>query len=130
MLGIIGRPFEKEHYELNGLISSNLFSFIHRSDAFEVGNNKKALHETEKVLKKTPNLRCARALKGLALMRLSKNEESNAIINQIVGEKPSDEATMQVLSYIYKEMEECKSELSEFFLLINQQNQSFYANND
>ncbi|XP_031637101.1 phagocyte signaling-impaired protein [Contarinia nasturtii] len=75
-------------------------------DSFEVGNNKKALHETEKVLKKTPNLRCARALKGLALMRLGKTEESNAIINQIVAEKPSDEATMQVLSYIYKEMEE------------------------
>lgn len=77
-------------------------------DSFEVGNNKKALHETEKVLKKTPNLRCARALKGLALMRLGKNDESNAIINQIVAEKPSDDATLQVLSYIYKEMEECK----------------------
>lgn len=43
-------------------------------------------------------------------MRLGKNEESNAIINQIVAEKPSDDATMQVLSYIYKEMEECKLE--------------------
>lgn len=76
-------------------------------DSFEVGNNKKALHETEKVLKKQPNLRCARALKGLALMRLGKNEESNAIINQIVSEKPNDDATLQVLSYIYKEIEEC-----------------------
>lgn len=82
--------------------------FVPNLDSFEVGNNKKALHETEKVLKKTPNLRCARALKGLALMRLGKNEESNAIINQIVAEKPSDDATLQVLSYIYKEMEECK----------------------
>ena len=85
-----------------------LILFIIFPDSFEVGNNKKALHETEKVLKKTPNLRCARALKGLALMRLGKNEESNAIINQIVAEKPSDDATMQVLSYIYKEMEECE----------------------
>lgn len=74
-----------------------------------MGNNKKALHETEKVLKKQPNLRCARALKGLALMRLGKNEESNTIINQIVSEKPNDDATLQVLSYIYKEMEECMS---------------------
>lgn len=42
-------------------------------------------------------------------MRLGKNEESNAIINQIITEKPSDDGTLQVLSYIYKEMEECKS---------------------
>lgn len=73
-----------------------------------MGNNKKALHETEKLLKKIPNLRCARALKGLALMRLGKNEESNAIINQIVNEKPNDDSTLQVLSFIYKEMEECE----------------------
>lgn len=79
-----------------------------RLDSFEVGNNKKALHETEKVLKKQPHLRCARALKGLALMRLGKNEESNTIINQIVSEKPNDDATLQVLSFIYKEMEECE----------------------
>lgn len=77
-------------------------------DSFEVGNNKKALHEAEKVLKKTPNLRCAKALKGLALLRLGKTEESNAIIDKIVAEKPADESTLQVLSFIYKEIEECK----------------------
>lgn len=78
------------------------------TDAFEVYNNKKALHEAEKVLKKTPTLRCAKALKGLALLRLGKNEESNAIIDHIVAERPCDEATLQVLSFIYKETEQCK----------------------
>lgn len=74
-----------------------------------MGNNKKALHEAEKVLKKTPNLRCAKALKGLALLRLGKTDESNAIIDKIVAEKPADDSTLQVLSFIYKENEECKS---------------------
>lgn len=78
------------------------------ADSFEVGNNKKALHEAEKVLKKTPNLRCAKALKGLALLRLGKTDESNAIIDKIVAEKPADDSTLQVLSFIYKEIEECK----------------------
>lgn len=77
-------------------------------DSFEVGNNKKALHEAEKVLKKTPSLRCAKALKGLALLRLGKTEESNAIIDQIVTEKPSDDSTLQVLCFIFKDLEECK----------------------
>lgn len=97
----------------NRTFSPKNFVFL---DSFEVGNNKKALHETEKVLKKQPNLRCARALKGLALMRLGKNEESNAIINQIVSEKPNDDATLQVLSFIYKEMEECTYELPAAFI--------------
>lgn len=77
-------------------------------DSFEVNNNKKALHEAEKVLKKSPNLRCAKALKGLALFRMGRGEESHSIINQIVEEKPFDDATLQVLSFIYKEQEQCK----------------------
>lgn len=79
------------------------FQFL---DSFEIGNNKKALHEAEKVLKKSPKLRCAKALKGLALMRLGKIDESNAIIDQIVSEKPSDDSTLQVLSFIFKETNE------------------------
>lgn len=85
------------------------------TDSFEVGNNKKALHEAEKVLKKSPNLRCAKALKGLALMRLGKIDESNAIIDQIVSEKPSDESTLQVLSFIFKETNEGKIECKSVF---------------
>lgn len=88
--------------------SNDKSATIFSADSFEVGNNKKALHEAEKVLKKTPNLRCAKALKGLALLRLGKTDESNAIIDKIVAEKPADDSTLQVLSFIYKEIEECK----------------------
>lgn len=82
--------------------------FLVFADSFEVGNNKKALHEAEKVLKKTPQLRCAKALKGLALLRMGRDDESHTIINQIAAEKPFDDATLQVLSFIYKEQEQCK----------------------
>lgn len=77
-----------------------------------MGNNKKALHEAEKVLKKSPNMRCAKALKGLALFRMGRDDESHAIINQIVSEKPFDDATLQVLSFIFKEQEQCKNLLN------------------
>lgn len=82
------------------------FQLISFLDAFDVGNNKKALHEADKVLKKTPHLRCAKALKGLALLRLGKKDESDSYIDQVVAEKPTDETTLQVLSYIFKETED------------------------
>lgn len=40
---------------------SILFPFL--IDNLEVGNNRKALQESEKLLRKHPNLLCARALK-------------------------------------------------------------------
>lgn len=73
----------------------------------EVGNNRKALQETEKVLKKHPNLLCARALKGLALLRLGRYEESRGFLQAVADEKPIDDATLQVLSFCYKELEQC-----------------------
>lgn len=71
---------------------------------------KKALHEAEKVLKKTPNMQTGRALKGIALMRLGRTDESSAIIDQIMTEKPIDTATLNVLSYIFKETDNCKAQ--------------------
>ncbi|XP_055382876.1 phagocyte signaling-impaired protein [Condylostylus longicornis] len=75
-------------------------------DSLEVGNNKKALQEVEKLLKKSPTLTCAHALKALALLRLGREDESNAILKTITLEKTSDDATMQVLSFCYREMEQ------------------------
>ncbi|XP_055848195.1 phagocyte signaling-impaired protein [Episyrphus balteatus] len=75
-------------------------------DSLEVGNNKKALQEAEKLLKKQPSLICAQALKALALLRLGKYEESNTLLKNISQEKPTDDSTLQVLSFCYKEMEQ------------------------
>ncbi|ALC47317.1 psidin [Drosophila busckii] len=75
-------------------------------DNLEVGNNRKALQESEKLLKKHPSLMCARALKGLALLRLGRYEESHGCLQAVAEEKPVDDSTLQVLSFCYREMEQ------------------------
>ncbi|XP_014088725.1 phagocyte signaling-impaired protein isoform X1 [Bactrocera oleae] len=75
-------------------------------DSLEVGNNRKALQETEKLLKKHPNMWCARALKALALLRLGRYEESQIVLKTVSNEKPVDDPTLQVLSFCYKELEQ------------------------
>ncbi|XP_036322766.1 LOW QUALITY PROTEIN: phagocyte signaling-impaired protein [Rhagoletis pomonella] len=75
-------------------------------DSLEVGNNRKALQETEKLLKKHPNMWCARALKALALLRLGRYDESQVMLRTVSSEKPVDDPTLQVLSFCYKELEQ------------------------
>lgn len=78
------------------------------SDHIDLGNNKKALQEVEKVLKKTPKLQNGRALKALSLIRLGREKESQVIIDELENENVADEATLQVMTYFYKETEQCK----------------------
>lgn len=85
------------------------------ADSIEVGNNKKALQEADKVLKKSPGIQCARALKALALLRIGRDEEAQPIVNQIANEKPFDEQTLQVMSFCYKEQEQCEYAIFIFF---------------
>ncbi|XP_060533516.1 phagocyte signaling-impaired protein [Cylas formicarius] len=75
-------------------------------DWLDAGNNKKALQECEKVLKKTPNLHCAKALKALTLLRMGKESESNGILDALVSDKPTDEATLQAMTLCYREMQQ------------------------
>nr|XP_027237178.1 N-alpha-acetyltransferase 25, NatB auxiliary subunit-like isoform X1 [Penaeus vannamei] len=70
----------------------------------DTGNNKKAVQEAEKVLRKQPNLHCARVLKGLALLRVSRREECEAVISTVIKESPTDEATLQALTICFREM--------------------------
>lgn len=72
-----------------------------------MGNNKKALQEVEKVLKKTPNLKTGLALKALALIRLGREKESQQIINELEKD-PEDDSTLQVMTYCYRELDQCK----------------------
>ncbi|XP_056635137.1 phagocyte signaling-impaired protein [Diorhabda sublineata] len=75
-------------------------------DWLDIGNNKKALQECEKVLKKTPNLQCAKALKALTLHRLGKETECNTILDLLTEEVPSDDATLQAMALCYREMQQ------------------------
>ena len=52
-------------------------------DWLDNGNNKKALQEADKVLKKQPDFQCCRVLKCLALIRLGKEGEAESILNKV-----------------------------------------------
>lgn len=73
-------------------------------DLLENGNNRKAINEADKVLKKQPNLLCAKALKALALLRTGKEAESTEILESIRKEKPSDDATLQGMNMCYSDL--------------------------
>lgn len=78
------------------------------ADAIDIGNNKKALQEVEKVLKKTPNLKTAIALKSLALIRLGREKESQTLIEELEKSEPDDDSTLQVMTYCYRELDHRK----------------------
>ncbi|KAJ8964378.1 hypothetical protein NQ314_004943 [Rhamnusium bicolor] len=79
---------------------------IKKIDWLDSGNNKKALQECEKVLKKTPNLHCAKALKALTLHRMGKENESKTMLDALTKEQPTDDATLQAMTLCYREMQE------------------------
>lgn len=76
------------------------------SDWLDIGNNKKALQECDKVLKKTPNLQCAKALKALTLHRMGKESEAANILDALTAERPTDDATLQAMTLCYRELQQ------------------------
>lgn len=72
------------------------------TDWLDTGNNKKALQEAEKVLKKQPNFLCAKVLKALALQRLGREVECEEILEKVCQEVPTDEATLQAITICYR----------------------------
>lgn len=90
------------------MFSGNVFEINFISDWLDNGNNKKALQECDKVLKKTPNSLCAKALKALAWYRLGKENDCKLLLDNLVSAKPVDDATLQAMMLCYREMQECK----------------------
>uniref|UniRef100_A0A1B6HRG4 N-terminal acetyltransferase B complex subunit MDM20 homolog n=1 Tax=Homalodisca liturata TaxID=320908 RepID=A0A1B6HRG4_9HEMI len=68
------------------------------------GNNKKALQEAEKVLKKQPNFQCAKVLKALALLRLGKEIECQQLLESIRKDLQCDDSTLSAMTICYREM--------------------------
>lgn len=85
-----------------------MIPFVLVADWLDNGNNKKALQEAEKVLKKSPTLQAARALKALALFRLGKGPEAHTVLEALAKEKPSDDSTLQAMTISYRESQQCK----------------------
>ncbi|ESO95376.1 hypothetical protein LOTGIDRAFT_215027 [Lottia gigantea] len=73
-------------------------------DNLDNGNNKKAVQEAEKVLKKQKDFQCAKVLKALALLRLGRQEESSVILQEVHSQHPTDDATLQAMSICYREV--------------------------
>ncbi|XP_062615343.1 N-alpha-acetyltransferase 25, NatB auxiliary subunit-like [Saccostrea cucullata] len=73
-------------------------------DCLDNGNNKKAIQEAEKALKKHKYFQCAKVLKALALLRLGRHDESTVILDEIHSQHPTDEATLQAMAICYREL--------------------------
>ena len=73
------------------------------------GNNKKALQEADKVLKKQPNFDCCKALKSLALIRLSREDDASPILDSILEQGTTDEGALQAMNIAYRELHQSKT---------------------
>ena len=60
-------------------------------DWLDNGNNKKALQEAEKVLKKQPDFQCCKVLKSLALLRLGRENEAQPVLDSVLNEGSTDD---------------------------------------
>ncbi|XP_022902804.2 phagocyte signaling-impaired protein [Onthophagus taurus] len=98
-------------------------------DWLDNGMHKKALQECDKVLKKTPYLQCAKALKAVALLRLGKAGDSKVILEALVNECPTDDATLQAISICYKESNEFENicKLYEAALKVDKTSEELYT---
>ncbi|GAB1608194.1 N-alpha-acetyltransferase 25, NatB auxiliary subunit-like [Argonauta hians] len=72
-------------------------------ECLDLGNNKKAIQEADKLLKKQRDNQCAKVLKALALLNLGRDDESSCILQEVHSLQPTDEATLQGMLICYRE---------------------------
>ena len=75
-------------------------------DWLDNGNNKKALQEADKVLKKQPGFQCCKILKSLALLRLGRENEAQPILDSVLSEGPTDDGTLQAMTIAFRELQQ------------------------
>ena len=78
------------------------------SDFLDYGLNKKALAEASKVLKKQPNFDCCKALMSVALVRMGREDEANEVLDQVLANSPTEDATLQAMSIAFRELQQRK----------------------
>lgn len=83
-------------------LTARLFLFL---DCLDNGNNKKAVAEADKVLKKQKDSQCAKVLKALALIRLGRQDESQSWLAEVHKESPTDDPTLQAMTICYRELQ-------------------------
>ncbi|QQP36621.1 Uncharacterized protein FKW44_021776, partial [Caligus rogercresseyi] len=72
-------------------------------DWLNSGNNKRALQESDRILKKSAGFSCCKVLKSLALLRMGREDEAQGFLDSVLAEGPTDEETLQAMAIAYKE---------------------------
>ncbi|KAJ8286216.1 hypothetical protein GJAV_G00035910 [Gymnothorax javanicus] len=73
-------------------------------DYLDNGNNKMAVQQAEKLLKKHKDLHCAKVLKAIGLQRTGKQEEAFSLAQEVATLEPTDDNSLQALTILYREM--------------------------
>ncbi|XP_038630065.1 N-alpha-acetyltransferase 25, NatB auxiliary subunit isoform X1 [Scyliorhinus canicula] len=73
-------------------------------DYLDNGNNKMAIQQADKLLKKHKDLHCAKVLKAIGLQRTGKQEEAFAVAQEVAALEPTDDNSLQALTILYREM--------------------------
>ena len=87
-----------------------LFFFV-GEDALDNGQFKQALQLCTKLLKKQEDHAIVKALMGLAYVRMDKKQEALQNADEARLMKPTDEETLQALTYTYKPLNRRKGPL-------------------
>jgi N-terminal acetyltransferase B complex non-catalytic subunit len=74
------------------------------TDYLEVGDNKKALHEADKLLKKQSTLEAAKVLKALSLLRLGQRRECERIVSEVHDQAPTESCALRAMRACYTEL--------------------------
>uniref|UniRef100_A0A8C2S592 N-alpha-acetyltransferase 25, NatB auxiliary subunit n=1 Tax=Capra hircus TaxID=9925 RepID=A0A8C2S592_CAPHI len=73
-------------------------------DYLDNGNNKMAIQQADKLLKKHKDLHCAKVLKAIGLQRTGKQEEAFILAQEVAALEPTDDNSLQALTILYREM--------------------------
>ncbi|KAF5906862.1 N-alpha-acetyltransferase 25, NatB auxiliary subunit, partial [Clarias magur] len=73
-------------------------------DYLDNGNNKMAIQQADKLLKKHRDLHCAKVLKAIGLQRTGKQDEAFTLAQEVASLEPTDDNSLQALTILYREM--------------------------
>ncbi|XP_011603060.1 N-alpha-acetyltransferase 25, NatB auxiliary subunit isoform X1 [Takifugu rubripes] len=73
-------------------------------DYLDNGNNKMAIQQADKLLKKHKDLHCAKVLKAIGLQRTGKQDEAFSLAQEVSVLEPTDDNSLQALTILYREM--------------------------
>ncbi|KAL2099939.1 hypothetical protein ACEWY4_004333 [Coilia grayii] len=73
-------------------------------DYLDNGQNKLAIQQADKLLKKHKDLHCAKVLKAIGLQRTGRQEEAFSLAQEVTVLEPTDDNSLQALTILYREM--------------------------